>query len=180
MLDIEVFIAECREALGGPTPVLAVRELVERIVSRPDDLVEALPHDNGVNVLARDPNLTVLGVVIPGGLPKKLSVPHDHLMWAVVGIYGGQEDNQFFRRDGDTLAETGGRSLTPRDALAMGDDTVHSIHNPLEHSALAAIHVYGGDLLGAARSMWPDPGRTEQPYDDEKVVGRGGFKRRER
>jgi hypothetical protein len=84
-----------------------------RIVSRPDDLVEALPHDNGVTVMARDPNLTVLGVVIPGGLPKKLSVPHNHLMWVVMGIYGGQEDNQFFRRDGDTLAQTGGRSLTP-------------------------------------------------------------------
>ena len=24
--------------------------------------------------------------------------PHEHRMWAVIGMYGGQEDNAFFRR----------------------------------------------------------------------------------
>ena len=28
-------------------------------------------------------------------------------MWALVGIYGGQEDNQFFRRADSGLAESG-------------------------------------------------------------------------
>jgi predicted metal-dependent enzyme (double-stranded beta helix superfamily) len=60
--------------------------------------------------------------------------------------------------------------------LAMGDDTIHAIRNPLDHSALAAIHVYGGDLIGAARSMWTRPSYDEQPYDDTKVVGPGGFR----
>ena len=178
MFDLETFIAACRAALSEPKPVLVVRELVERAISVPADLDEALPQ-TGVTVLACDPRLTVLGVVVPGGLPKKLSVPHDYRMWAVVGVYGGQEDNQFFRRAQDTLVDSGGRSLMPCDALAMGDDTIHAVHNPLQHSGLAAIHVYGGDLIGAKRSMWPEPDRIEQPYDEQKVVGRGGFTQRD-
>jgi predicted metal-dependent enzyme (double-stranded beta helix superfamily) len=53
----------------------------------------------------------------------------------------------------------------------MGDDTVHAIQNPLGHSALAAIHVYGGDIVGTARSMWSVPGYEEQPYDASAVLG---------
>jgi predicted metal-dependent enzyme (double-stranded beta helix superfamily) len=98
-------------------------------------------------------------------------------MWAVVGIYGGQEDNRFFRRDHQTLAESGGRSLKVSDTLVMGDDTIHSIHNPLDHSALSAVHVYGGDLLGVSRSMWTGSPYREEPYDDQKVLGKEGFRR---
>jgi hypothetical protein len=57
------------------------------------------------------------------------------------------------------------------DTLAVGDDTVHAVQNPLGHSALAVIHVYGGDLLGTARSIRTVPGYEEQPYDDTKVLG---------
>jgi predicted metal-dependent enzyme (double-stranded beta helix superfamily) len=97
-------------------------------------------------------------------------------MWAVVGIYEGQEDNQFFRRADGGLVESGGRSLRVSDTLAVGDDTIHAIRNPLERHALAAVHVYGGDLIGAARSMWTRPGYDEQPYVDTKVIGRGGIR----
>jgi predicted metal-dependent enzyme (double-stranded beta helix superfamily) len=58
--------------------------------------------------------------------------------------------------------------------LAMGDDTIHAICNPLGHESLAAIHVYGGDLLAADRSMWTDDG--EAPYDDTVVIGGGGIR----
>jgi predicted metal-dependent enzyme (double-stranded beta helix superfamily) len=58
----------------------------------------------------------------------------------------------------------------------MGEDTIHAIRNPLDHSTLAAIHVYGGDLIGAERSMWTGASYDEQPYDDSQVVGRGGIR----
>jgi predicted metal-dependent enzyme (double-stranded beta helix superfamily) len=134
----------------------------------------ALQAEPGVELLHRSDDLTVLSVVIAAGLPATL--PHDHRMWAVVGIYGGQEDNQFFRRADGALVESGGRSLRASDTLAMGDDTIHAIHNPLDHSALAAIHVYGGDLIAAERSMWTQPDLDEQPYDDTRVIGGGGIR----
>ena len=175
MFDLDAFIVDCRSALGEARSMLAVKEVVERAIAEPAAVAKAMP-EKGVTVIVRSPDITVANVVVPGGLPKSRSIPHNHLMWAVVGIYAGQEDNQFFRRGDNTLVDSGGRSLRVSDALAMGDDTIHAVHNPLDHSALAAIHVYGGDLVGARRSMWTEPGCVEQPYDETKVVGRGGFR----
>ncbi len=174
MFDVDAFVAECQTALAESRPMLTIKEILDRAVAEPDAVATALHAEPGVAVLHRSADLTVLSVVIPAGLPQ--SLPHDHRMWAVVGIYGGQEDNQFFRRADNGLAESGRRSLRVSDTLAMGDDTIHAIRNPLDHAALAAIHVYGGDLISAERSMWTRPGYDEQPYDDTKVIGRGGFK----
>jgi predicted metal-dependent enzyme (double-stranded beta helix superfamily) len=175
VFDIDSFVADCRTALLEEQPMLAVKEVLERGVSEPDAVTAALRPEPGVTVLHRSADLTVVNVVVPSGLPATLA--HDHRMWALVGIYGGQEDNQFFRRSDGGLVESGGRSIRAADTLAMGDDTIHAICNPLSHSALAAIHVYGGDLVAAERSMWTRPD-DEQPYDDTKVLGQGGFKER--
>lgn len=169
MFDSEAFVAECQAALGGDQPMLAVKDVLERAVARPDEVASGLRADPGVAVLHRSPELTVISVIVPAG--SRPSLPHDHRMWALVGIYGGQEDNQFFRRVDGELTMSGGRSLVVSDTLAMGDDTIHAIQNPLGHSALAAIHAYGGDLVGTARSMWTVPAYDEQPYDDAKVLG---------
>jgi predicted metal-dependent enzyme (double-stranded beta helix superfamily) len=173
VFDIDAFVAECRTTLAESQPVLAVKEILDGAVAKPAAVATALNAQPGVAVLHRSADLTVLSVVIPAGVPQTL--PHDHRMWAVVGIYDGQEDNQFFRPESG-LVESGRRSLGVSDTLAMGDDTIHAIRNPLEHRALAAIHVYGGDLIGADRSMWTRPGYDEQTYDDTKVVGPGGFR----
>jgi predicted metal-dependent enzyme (double-stranded beta helix superfamily) len=174
VFDVQAFVANCQTALAEPQPMLAIKEILDRAVSEPDAVAAALQVKPGVEVLHRDADLTVVSVVIPAGLPA--TPPHDHRMWALVGIYGGQEDNAFFRRLDTGLTESGGRSLRVSDTLAMGDDTIHAIQNPLDHSALTAIHVYGGDLIGAERSMWTQPDYIEEPYDDTKVVGRGGIR----
>jgi len=174
MFDAETFVAECQDALSEPQPMLAVKEVLERAVAAPDAVASGLRAKPGVAVLHRSPELTVASVMVPAGVPA--SLPHDHRMWALVGVYGGQEDNQFFRRERGGLAESGGRSLHVSDTLLMGDDTIHAICNPLARGATAAIHVYGGDLVGVERSMWTRPGYEEQPYDDTKVVGRGGIR----
>jgi predicted metal-dependent enzyme (double-stranded beta helix superfamily) len=174
VFDVDAFVAQCQTALAESQPMLAIKEILDRAVADPDAVATALHAEPGVGVLHRNADLTVVSVVVPAGLPQ--SLPHDHRMWALVGIYGGQEDNQFFRRADSGLVESGGRSLRVSDTLAMGDDTIHAIHNPLDRSALAAIHVYGGDLIGAERSMWTRPNYDEEPYDETKVVGRGGFR----
>lgn len=174
MFDVDVFVAECRAALAEPTPMLAVKPILDRVVADPGALASALGAEPGAVVLHRSDDLTVLSIVVPSG--SRPSVPHDHRMWAVVGVYAGQEDNQFYRREGAGLVESGGRSLRVSETLAMGDHTIHAIRNPLEHRALAAIHVYGGDLLGAARSMFPPPDFREHPFDDRAVIGPGGYR----
>jgi len=174
MFDADAFVANCRAALGEAQPMLAVKDLLARAVADPSAVEAGLGAQPGVDVLHRDDELTVVSVVVPAGLPP--SLPHDHRMWAVVGIYGGQEDNQFFRRSPSGLEASGGCSITASETLALGADAVHAICNPLDHSALAAIHVYGGDLLRARRSMWTIPGYQEHPYDEREVLRGGRFR----
>ena len=165
MFDVDQFIAECRDAnaaQGSP----AVREVVARAVSSPADVLRAVgePARAGVQVLHRSPELTILNLVWG---PKMCQVPHDHAMWAVLGIYTGREDNIFWRRlpgaAGGRIEAAGARAVSEREAVPLGRDIVHSVVNPIRRLT-GAIHVYGGDLVGRPdRSEWD--GDQEVPFD---------------
>jgi predicted metal-dependent enzyme (double-stranded beta helix superfamily) len=84
-------------------------------------------------------------------------------MWAVIGIYGGREDNQFYRRLEDGRIEPNtGRTIIERDVIGLGSDVVHSVANPTREWT-AALHVYGGDFYSTPRTMWS--GETFEPFD---------------
>ena len=100
--------------------------------------------------------------------------PHNHTMWAAIGIYGGREDNIFWRRlpdeaDGKVEA-AGARSLSNRDAIMLGQDIIHSVTNPIPRLT-GAIHVYGGDFFNANRSEWDPETLKERACDVDRLVG---------
>ena len=165
MGTVDTLIAECHEATREGTPTLAVRDVLERVLADPATARLFAPDRAAFDVLHRAEDLTVLHIALPPGLG---SLPHDHRMWAVVGVLDGQEDNTFFLRRQDGLEERGGRHLQARDVLVMGDDTVHAIKNPRSRY-LSAIHVYGGDLLASGRSEWDGDGRNERSYDETRI-----------
>ena len=168
MFDVDGFVQECRAALADARPHAAVRELVRGAVTDRTVGQVLSPERVVFDVLHRSPELTVLHIVLP---PNMSSAPHDHLMWAVVGVIEGQEDNTFFRQAEPALATSGGREIQAGETLAMGDDTIHAIRNPRDRH-LSAIHVYGGDLIGAPRRQWDSDGRSPQPYDHDAFVAR--------
>src|SRR4051812_40598001 len=174
VFNVDAFVADRETVLADAQPLLAIKEILDRAVAEPDAVSATLQAKPGVEVLHRSSDLTVLSVVVPARLPA--TVPHDHRMWALVGIYGGQEDNQFFRRADTGLVESGGRSLRVSDTLAMGDDTIHAIRNPLDRSALAAIHVYGGGLLGGRPGMWGTARAHKGAGRDTPEGGLGGVR----
>jgi predicted metal-dependent enzyme (double-stranded beta helix superfamily) len=165
MFDIDRLVADCREALVEDEPHRAVREVVERAVAEPGPVADALaPTEGGIGLLHHAPDLTVIHVVWAPGMRI---YPHDHRMWAVIGIYAGQEDNEFFRRDGSdrpTLTPSGGKELRESEVLVLGSEAIHSVANPLA-SLTAAIHVYGGDFVNEPRSQWGPGPMEERPYD---------------
>jgi predicted metal-dependent enzyme (double-stranded beta helix superfamily) len=170
MISQEDFVTRCRTALSEVQPRLAVKEVVEQAVTDGvDGLSDGLSDEPCIRVLACDETLTVAHVVIPGGRPK--SLPHDHRMWAVIGIRRGREENEFFRRAGSVLETSGGRVVPAGEVLMLGQEVIHRIQNPLAHESLSALHVYGGDLPGTPRSMWTEPEWTEEPYDERAVTG---------
>ncbi|MEY2421118.1 MAG: hypothetical protein QOI95_1185 [Acidimicrobiaceae bacterium] len=167
VFDIDEFVQDCRGALTEQEPRRAVREVLTRAVSDPSAVANALEHHHaGITLLHNTDTLTVLNVVWGPGMRLQ---PHDHRMWAAIGIYAGQEDNAFFRRDGETLTDSGGKELREHDVLLLGDDAIHSVTNPLR-SYTGAIHVYGGDFVATPRSQWDADTRLEEPYDLDRVL----------
>jgi predicted metal-dependent enzyme (double-stranded beta helix superfamily) len=167
MFDLDRFIADCRGALTESAPQLAVKELVDRAVSRPADVEKTLgtPEWAGIGTLHRSPELTILNIV---WAPCMSLYPHDHRMWAVIGLYGGREDNLFYRRTPEGLARAGGKELEAADAILLGKTVIHSVTNPLRQFT-GAIHVYGGDFFGVPRSEWNPETLRERPYDVERA-----------
>jgi predicted metal-dependent enzyme (double-stranded beta helix superfamily) len=165
MFDLDQFIGECRQARAETEPRRATREVLQRALERPGDVADALrPSEGGITIVHRAPDLTVIHVV---WAPHMRLYPHDHRMWAAIGIYGGQEDNAFYRRSGPdrrTLTESGGQQLATGDVLVLGDDTIHAVANPCDRLT-GAIHVYGGDFVAQPRSQWGPGPVEERPYD---------------
>jgi predicted metal-dependent enzyme (double-stranded beta helix superfamily) len=171
MFDLEQFVADLRATLGERSRK-AMKEVVQRAVSDPAAVVRTLgaPDKPGVNVLHKSPDLTVLTLAWS---PLQVTLPHNHRMSAVIGMYGGREDNTFWRRAGEgarfAIEPAGGEALGTGDVALLGPDIVHSVVNPLGKIS-AAIHVYDGPFLTVERSMWDAETLREQPYDINAVA----------
>jgi predicted metal-dependent enzyme (double-stranded beta helix superfamily) len=163
MFDKERFIEDCRTALKESDAHAAIRELVAKAVSEPAHIFRALgePTRAGVDTLYRSHDLTILNLLWG---PRMVFKPHDHQMWAAIGIYTGREDNTFYRRAESGLIRHGIKVLEAKDTVPLGATIIHAVTNPLDQIT-AAIHVYGGDFFGTPRSEWDPQTLKEQPYD---------------
>ena len=168
MFEIARFIDECQAAVKESDAFRAVKELVARVVSEPTQVLRALgePVRSGVQTVYKANDLTILNVCWG---PRMEFHPHDHRMWAVIGIYGGCEQNTFYRRSNAGLTKYGVKELTAKNAIALGDTIIHAVTNPLDQIT-GAIHVYGGDFLGTPRSEWDPKTLEEHPYDVEHTM----------
>ena len=171
MFHKDEFSAACQSAVASGGGTTAVRELVARAVSDPASVIAALgePKRAGIELLYRSPTVTVFNLVWG---PHMTVMPHNHHMWAVIGIYGGREDNIFWRTlPPDArwpLEAAGASSLMPGDACPLGKDIIHSVTNPLG-KLTGAIHVYGGDFIAQDREEWHEETLVQSPYDIAKA-----------
>jgi predicted metal-dependent enzyme (double-stranded beta helix superfamily) len=170
--DLERFIADCRAARQADPSHKLVREVVARAVSNPASVLKALgePARSEVQRLFHSPDLTILNVI---WAPKMTIMPHDHRMWAVIGVYTGREDNIFWRRvagsDKGKLEAAGAKALSEGDAEPLGHNIIHSVTNPIRRLT-GAIHVYGGDFFHQQRSEWDPETLLEGQFDVERAM----------
>ncbi len=174
MFVLDQLIADCRAALKQDASHKFVREVVARAVSDPSAVLKALgePQRGEIQILHRSDDLTVLNVI---WAPWMTLLPHNHQMWAVIGIYTGREDNFFWRRvpgsAGGKVEAAGARALSVGDAEPLGRDIIHSVTNPIPRLT-GAIHVYGGDFFGVPRSEWDAETLLEDSCDGAKMARR--------
>lgn len=168
MFEKERFVADCRAALKDSNAQAAIQELVKKAVSDPAQVVKALgePKRSGVETIYKADDLTILNLCWG---PRMAFKPHDHRMWAVIGIYGGREQNVFYRRNEKGLTQHGAKELNTKDVTPLGKSIIHAVTNPLDQIT-AAIHVYGGDFFATPRSEWDPKTFVERPYDVEDTL----------
>ncbi|MDO8778794.1 MAG: hypothetical protein Q7K57_60765 [Burkholderiaceae bacterium] len=167
MFDKDRFIQDCRKAVAEGQG--AIRELVAEAVSDRVGVMSELgePEHAGVTPLYRSPELTIINFV---WAPCMSLMPHNHQMFAVIGIYSGREDNIFWRRKEATIEAAGAKSLGVGDVAALGHDVIHSVLNPIGKMT-CALHVYGGDFFqpDEPRSEWDHETLIERPWNIDEV-----------
>ena len=167
MIDLDFFVKNCKSAIANEDPTFKIEALVRDAIADPKGLHAAFcARITGKSLRDRivynDDELTVLQVATVPGLRSPV---HNHNMWAVIGVYDGEEYNAFFEETADGLHQAGKKHLKEGDIAVLQPETIHAINNPIDRKS-NAIHVYGGNLVNReGRSMW-NP-RTQEREDYE-------------
>ncbi len=109
-----------------------------------------LPEDKAFSVIG--------GVWAPG----QTTPIHDHLTWALIGVYDGQEREALFRRIDDEsdpkrakLRMASERMNGKGHVTVLGESGIHRVDNPYTKPAYS-VHVYGRDIGPTERHSY-DP-----------------------
>lgn len=170
MFNRDQFIEACKAAVAANDSHMAVRELVAEAVADPAGILKELgePEYAGVETLYKSDTLTILD--LRWG-PRMDLPPHNHNMWAVIGIYGGREVNNFYKRDGSHVVKQNSKEFEAGHTAPLGKDVIHGVINPLD-KITAALHVYGGDFFETPRSEWDPDTASEGPLDAAATVAK--------
>lgn len=163
-LDVERFVDDLKRARRESDPQPAVDQVLARAVSDPSGVLAGLgePKAPGLHARYHAADLTILNVV---WAPLMILLPHNHDMWASIGIYTGREDNILWQRRDSVVEAVSASSLSEREVFPLPDDAIHSVNNPIPRLT-GAIHVYGGDFFAPeGRSEWDPETLKERPWD---------------
>jgi len=167
MIDIDTFVADCVAANKEADPQRAVREVLARGVREPRVMLNAVgePKEAGLKLFHRSTSLTIFAAT---WTPLMNLMPHNHLMWALIGIYTGREDNIFWRRSEGRLKASAANCLFEGDVATLPVDAIHSVTNPLERFT-GGLHIYGGDFFATERSQWNPETLAEEPSNGDVI-----------
>jgi predicted metal-dependent enzyme (double-stranded beta helix superfamily) len=164
---LQRFIDDCVAANTESDRQAAVREVLARGVSDPRAMLLAAgePERAGITVFHRADDLTIFSAA---WTPQMNLMPHNHKMWALIGIYTGREDNIFWRRSEQGVTAHSAEALFEGDVGSLPVSAIHSVTNPLERFT-GGIHIYGGDFFATTRSQWDPETREESPSDGDVI-----------
>jgi predicted metal-dependent enzyme (double-stranded beta helix superfamily) len=169
MFDLENFITECDARIGKTNNHKAVIDILSKAVEDPVGIFNRLgePTKGGIQKLYQSDKFSILNVI---WTPNMTIMPHNHNMWAAIGVYSGREDNIFWRRldnkEHGKIEAAGAKSLQKFDTVPLGSDIIHSVINPT-NKFTCALHVYGGDFFDTPKSEWEPETLVESEYKVE-------------
>lgn len=167
LIEMQKFIEDCIAANKESNPQQAVKEVLAKGVSNPSAMLKAIgePTEAGLKVFLRSKELTIFAA---SWTPQMNLMPHNHKMWANIGIYTGREDNILWQRSKDGLEANDVRCLFAGDVAELNTNAIHSVTNPLQRFT-GGLHIYGGDFFATERSQWDPETLNEEPSNGEVI-----------
>jgi predicted metal-dependent enzyme (double-stranded beta helix superfamily) len=111
---------------------------------------------------AADRSLCLFSLVVP---PEAMTPVHDHLAWGLVGLYRGNQDEEFYRPEQGRLELTRRRPLAPGDfyALLPPQDDVHRVRTT-STSTSVSIHLLANDTGCVLRHTYDEATGQAHPF----------------
>ena len=167
LIEMQKFIEDCISANNDSNPQEAVKEVLARGVSNPQAMLKAIgePKEAGLKVFLRSKDLTIFAA---SWTPQMNLMPHNHHMWANIGLYTGREDNIIWKRNKESLEAHDVRCLFAGDVATLNTNAIHSVTNPLQRYT-GGLHIYGGDFFATERSQWNPETLIEEPSNGDVI-----------
>lgn len=145
--------------------MLHLKPVLEKLVSSPGSVPARalIPRKDrfAMNLLQMpmDESYSIIGGVWHPGQTTPI---HDHLTWALIGVYDGEEREALFRRsdDGSNLKLAKIQQVSERvnkkgHVTVLGHSGIHRVDN-ISLKPTTSVHVYGRDIGNAERHSY-DP-----------------------
>lgn len=111
---------------------------------------------------AADRSLALFSLVVP---PGGMTPVHDHLAWGLVGVYRGNQYEEFYRPDAGRLELLRQRPLDPGDfyTLLPPRDDVHRVRTTSEQTSVS-IHLLANDTGCVWRHTYDEQTGEPRPF----------------
>ena len=121
--SLDGFVEEIKQARMDADGQAAVEEVLRCAVSDPSAIVAELgePEEADLHKLYSDEDVTILHVIWP---PLISLLPHNHNLWASIGIYTGRENNIVWKRTDEVIEATGASALSAKDVYRLPEDAI--------------------------------------------------------
>jgi 3-mercaptopropionate dioxygenase len=145
--------------------LLHLKPALEKLVSSPGSVpTEAFTprKDRFAMNLLQMPEDEAYSII--GGVwhPGQTTPIHDHLTWALIGVYEGEEREALFRRTDDgsnpklaKIQQVGERVNKKGHVTVLGHSGIHRVDN-ISLKPTTSVHIYGRDIGNAERHSY-DP-----------------------
>jgi predicted metal-dependent enzyme (double-stranded beta helix superfamily) len=146
-----------------------IKPLLERLILSPGSVPaeDFTPRKDrfAMNLIhmPRDEMFSIIGGVWHPGQTTPI---HDHLTWAIIGVYDGEEREALFRRTDDgsnphiaKIKKVGEKINAKGHVTVLGHRGIHRVDN-VSGKPTTSIHVYGRDIGHAERHSY-DPATGE-------------------
>jgi predicted metal-dependent enzyme (double-stranded beta helix superfamily) len=150
-----------------------IRPVFEDVLARRDWLPSAFQRDvpdsgmgGGIGqwLLFRsaDRSLCLFSLVVP---PGSMTPIHDHLAWGLVGLYCGNQDEEFYHPEEGSIELTRRRPLQPGDyyVLLPPADDVHRVRTTSAETSVS-IHLLASDTGCVERHTFDDETGAAKPF----------------